>query len=258
VLPQASFKQRMSIDQQIKVSVLLIATRKYKQFVPAIVKQLDRFFLPGKEIAITIFSDELIQPPTSMRVQMVWTKIASLGWPYATLRRYEIFSQFSEYLKKYSHLFYIDVDMAIESEVGDAILGDSLTVTRHPGFYALGGWGSPNVNSKSKAYIPAEEWTKGLKYFAGGFQGGETISFLKMCKELAENISDDESRNIIAEHNDESHLNQYLWSHPEISRIELTPQYCMVQSEVLRKNWKIDHLPVSIVALDKDHKAMRS
>lgn len=246
----------MSIEQQIKPAILLIATRKYRQFVPEIVKHIDRFFLPKHEIAITIFSDDLIQPATSMRVQMVWTKIASLGWPYATLRRYAIFSQFSEYLKKFSHIFYLDVDMAIENEVGDEIIGDSLTVTRHPGFYGLGGWGSQNVNQKSKAYIPPEEWAR-LNYFAGGFQGGETITFLKMCKELAENIADDEKRNIIAEHNDESHLNHYLWSHPEIPRIELTPQYCMVQSEYLRKNWKIDHLPVSIVALDKDHKAMR-
>lgn len=258
MLSQASFKQRMSVEQQIiKPCVCLIATRKYKQFVDVIVKQLDRFFLPKHEIAIMLFTDEYMLPQTSERVQMVWTKIASLGWPYATLRRYEIFSQFSEYLKKFSHLFYLDVDMAIEGEVGDEIIGDGLTVTRHPGFYGLGGWGSQNVNPQSKAYIPPEEWVR-LNYFAGGFQGGEAIIFLKMCKELAENISDDEKRNIIAEHNDESHLNFYLWSHPEIPKIELTPEYCMVQSEVLRKNWKIDHLPVKIIALDKNHNEIRS
>lgn len=248
----------MSIEQPIiKPCVCLIATRKYKEFVEPLVKLIDRFFLPNHEVAVDIFSDEMIQPRSSMRLQMVWTRIGKLGWPFATLYRYSIFNQFSGYLKKFSHIYYMDVDMAIESEVGDEIIGDGLTVTRHPGFYGLGGWGSQNVNPQSKAYIPPEEWAR-LNYFAGGFQGGETITFLKMCKELAENIADDEKRNIIAEHNDESHLQHYLWSHPEIPRIELTPQYCMVQSEVLRKNWKIAHLPVSIVALDKNHAEIRS
>lgn len=247
----------MPQQQQIRPCVLLIATRRYKQFVPSIVRAIDRFFLPNHEVAVMIFSDEMIQPNTSARLQMVWTKINSMGWPYATLYRYKIFNQFSEYLKKFSHLYYMDVDMDIVSEVGDEIISDGLVVTRHPGFYGLGGWGSHNVNPSSTAYIPAEEYAK-LNYYAGGFQGGSANAFLKMCKELDDKIDDDHKRGVIAEHNDESHMNCYLWSHPEVEKRELTPQYCMVQQEYLRKNWKIDHLPVSIIALDKNHAEMRS
>lgn len=250
----------MSEQQQIKPAILLIATRKYKQFIPELVRQIDRFFLPDQQIAVVIFSDEQVIPRTTARVDIVWTKIEELTWPYATLYRYKIFSRISEYLKKFTHLLYMDVDMSIEKNItADEIFGDGLTVTRHPGFYGLGGWGSQNVNPESRAYIPREVWeNNGLNYVAGGTQGGESNAFLVMCKELAENIAEDEAKKIIAEHNDESHLQWYLWKHPEIERKELTPQFCMVQQEYLRKNWKIDHLPVSIIALDKDHKSIRS
>ncbi len=238
--------------------VLLIATRKYKRFVPDIVAQIDRYFLPNEEIGIMIFADEPMYPPTTKRVTLSWNRIGELTWPYATLYRYKIFAHISEYLRKFSHLLYLDVDMAIEKEIhSEEIFGDGLTITRHPGFYALGGWGSHNVHKESKAYIPREEYEK-LNYYAGGTQGGATDVFLTMCKTLAENIDDDKSRSIIAEHNDESHLQWYLWQHPEIEKKELTPQYCMVEQVGLRNKWGIGDLPVSIVALDKNHAEMRS
>ncbi len=239
-------------------AVLLIATRKYKRFIPEIVKQIDRHFLPTEDIGIMIFADEPMYPQSSKRVTMTYNRINELAWPYATLYRYKIFNHISEYLKKFSHLLYLDVDMAIEQDIhSEEIFGDGLTVTRHPGFYALGGWGSHNVHKESKAYIPPEEYEK-LNYYAGGTQGGETNTFLAMSKVLAENIDDDKSRGIIAQHNDESHMNHYLWSHPEIERKELTPQYCMVEQVGLRNKWGIGDLPVSIVALDKNHEEMRS
>jgi hypothetical protein len=152
-------------------------------------------------------------------------------------------------------LFYLDVDMGIVAPVGKEILGSGLTVVRHPGFYISNGWGSQNVHPESKAFVPE---TGRQKYFAGGFQGGATKPFLAMCRTLADNIADDERRGIIAEHNDESHLNHYLWANPQIPRIELDSGYCMVEESYLRQNWGISHLTPRIIALTKNHQEVRA
>lgn len=235
------------------VGILLIATRKYKQFVSPLVEQIGKYFLPGTQKTIYLFTDGGTFP-SNIKLPVLNYSIEPLSFPYATLYRYKLFTQQASDLSDCSHLFYLDVDMAIIENVGSEILGDGLTVVRHPGFFALPGWGSHNVHPESKAFIPPEGW---LKYFAGGFNGGRSDIFLKMAKELAANIQEDESKGIIAEHNDESHLNHYLWAHPEIERIELSPSYCMPEEQEYKQNWGLSHLPSIILALAKDHKSIR-
>lgn len=238
------------------IGVLLIATRKYKVFIKPLLQQIDKFFLPKEELTVFLFIDGIFDyNPFDYDFVIRRIKIPPYKFPQATLYRYKIFDEHSEWVKECSHLFYLDVDMGVVGKVGPEILGEGLTVTRHPGFFGLGGWGANNVDEKSRAFIPPEGRNK---YFAGGFQGGKTEVFLKMAKELAVNISEDEMDGIIAEHNDEAHLNHYVYSHPEIPRIELHSGYTMVESLYLRENWKIDHLPVFIIALDKNHNEIRS
>lgn len=236
--------------------VLIIATRKYKQFVPNLLGQIDKFFLPKEELTVFLFTDEeLVYTYHDFDFEIKQFRIHPFAFPTVSLYRYKFFDRHSEDLKHCSHLFYLDCDSAIVANVGEEILGEGLTVTHHPGFYGLGGWGANNVHPESKAFIPVEGRTK---YFAGGFQGGKSEVFLEMAKELAENIEEDERNGILAEHNDEAHLQFYLYKHPEIPRIELHCGYTMVESQYLRENWKIDHLPVKIIALDKNHAEIRS
>lgn len=236
--------------------ILLIATRKYKSFIKTLLEQVDKFFLPKEELTVFLFTDEeFLYKEDKYDFVIKQFQIGPLEFPFATLYRYQIFRYYSDNFKECEHLFYLDIDSAIVDVVGEEIKGPGLTVTRHPGFFGLGGWGSQNVNPASNAFIPKEHWGN---YFAGGFQGGKADVFLEMCRDLSERIADDEKRGIIAEHNDESHLQWYIWQHPEISRIELHSGYTMVQSEYLRRNWKIDHLPVKIIALDKNHAEIRS
>lgn len=235
--------------------ILLVATRKYKSFVRPLLEQIDKFFLPKEELTVFLFTDEeFIYNEQDYDFDVKWFIIPPLKFPFATLYRYRVIAEHADEMQDCSHLFYLDVDSKIVDVIGEEILGDGLTVTRHPGFFGLGGWGANEVNPTSKAFIPVE---KRERYCAGGFNGGRADVFLQMCKELSENISDDESRGIIAQHNDEAHMNSYLVVHPEIQRIELHSGYTMVESEYLRKGWKIDHLPVFIIALDKDHKSIR-
>ncbi len=238
------------------VGINLIATRKYKTFVKPLLEQIDKYFLPKEELTVFLFTDEpFVYYEGDYDFDVKWFLIEPLPFPFATLFRYKIFHEHADEMKDCSHLFYLDADSAIVDVVGEEILSDGLTVTHHPGFFGLGGWGSQNVNPSSNAFVPKENWGS---YFAGGFQGGRADVFLAMCKDLSERIDEDEKRGIRAEHNDESHLQNYLWRHPEIKTVELHSGYTMVQSDYLRKNWKIDHLPVKIIALDKNHAEIRS
>jgi histo-blood group ABO system transferase len=238
------------------VGILLIATRKYKQFLRPLLEQIDKFFLPKEHLTVFLFTDEeYLHREEKYDFEIKQFQIAPLQFPEATLLRYRIFSNHSQEMKECSHLFYLDVDSKLVDVVGTEVLGEGLTVTHHPGFYGLGGWGSQNVNPSSNAFLAKEHWTR---YFAGGFQGGKREEFIQMCDVLAARIDDDEKRGVRAEHNDESHLQWYLWQHPEVPRIELHSGYTMVESPYLRQNWKIDHLPVKIVALDKNHADIRS
>lgn len=185
---------------------------------------------------------------------MVWTKIDDYRFPYATLYRYKIFLRYSEYLKKFSHLYYMDVDMGIVDEIGDEFLVDGLLAVQHPGTYTTNRWGSPNTNPKSTAYIP-QEFQK--RYFCGGVQGGSVHKYLEACKTLAENISTDEKNNVMAEWHDETHWNKYVNEHPKIVT-ELSPSYCMPESEEHRVNWGLKQFKPKIIALNKNHEEIRS
>lgn len=232
----------------------MISTRKYKQFVEPLIAQIDEFFLPDYPKTIFLFTDEY-QRLLRSRNEIRQIIIPSYGFPYASLYRFKTFYNNWQSLEECNHLFYLDVDMAVVSNIGDEILGDGLTITRHPGFFINNGWGSPNVSPQSLAFVPIAERKK---YFAGGFSGGKAVVYLSMAKKLAHNIEDDEKRGVMAEYHDESHLNAYVVEHPEIPLIELTPSYCMVEQPHLQKAWGIDNLDKKIIALAKNHKELRS
>lgn len=240
----------------IKFCCLLIATRKYKQFLPAIIDQIDKFFLPGREIAIMIFSDDHLPPiTTSARTQIVWTRIESLAFPYATLYRYKIFSRYSEYLKKFTNLLYLDVDMGIVDKIGDEVIVDGLLAVEHPGCYAEKRWGSPNNPEKSTSSFPAEHRKT---YYCGGVQGGSSKEYLAACKVMAERIEEDEKNKVMAEWHDETHWNKITsYDKPDLVT-SLSPSYCMPEPIKHRKDWGLSSFEPKIIALDKDHKSIRA
>jgi histo-blood group ABO system transferase len=88
-----------------------------------------------------------------------------------------------------------------------------------------------------------------MSYFAGGFNGGSSIEFLKMCDKISTNIEKDLQNGYIAIWHDESHLNRYFLDNPPTKILD--PGYCYPES------WG---LPFSkkLLALDKNHEEMRS
>lgn len=242
------------------VSILLVSTNKYKQFVQPLLDGIVKNFLPDHQITVHLFTDGIQHSlKTSDRVTIRQHLIPSYKFPHATLFRYKIFTEFTHAIKG-DYVFYMDVDMEISGTVTDEILTGDIVATRHPGFYANNGWGSENNNPESTSALPKD---MRKKYYAGGFQGGKTNRYLHMALILASNIQRDQDKGIMAEWHDETHWNHFCnyameRNFPDWKLTELSPSYCSVPSEERRKLWGIDHLPQIITALDKNHEEIRA
>lgn len=243
------------MKKKLKIGLLLIATNKYKQFIEQLLQGVDKYFFTDAELSIYLFIDDTsfkFDIPSRMNVQLF--KIDSFKFPYATLYRYYMFSQVKNHIDC-DYVFYSDVDMKFVDFVGGEILPNmaddcGLVSVGHCGFW--NGGGSWETNVDSKAYIP-KEFCK--RYYAGGFQGGERTVYLDACSQMSAGINDDESRGVLAVWHDESFWNRYL----SISKSKmLTPSYCMVEQEDLRKKWGVDHFVPKIIALAKDHNKIRA
>lgn len=243
------------MQKQQQIGVLIISTRKYKQFVQSLITQIDEYFLPEHKKVIFVFTDEY-QPGLTSSHTIVQRIIPDYKFPYATLYRYLVFSQNEDELKRCSHLFYLDADMAVVKTVGNEFLTDGLVIVRHPGFYVNDGWGDSNNPPESKSYLPKE---KRRHYYCGGVQGGESETYLMACKFMANGIAQDDANGIKAEWNDETFWNHYIHTQttPEMLT-EFTPSYCMVQQPHLQSAWGLTGLDKKIIALEKNHEEIRN
>ena len=224
-----------------KIGLILIATGKYDTFIQQLISSADEFFMKGHQVTYFLFTDSKLSIVSDRNI--IVTKRKHQPFPYATLLRYNCFSGNKDLFKEQDYLFYSDIDMKFVSEVSDEILSKRV-VTLHPGY--VGERGDPETNPKSKAYISDIEE---MKYFAGGFNGGETQTFLEMSDILDFNIQDDLNRGIKAKWDDESHLNRYMIDNPPTKILD--PGYCYPE------NLKLDYTK-RLLALDKNHKQIRT
>ncbi len=241
----------------IHPGILLISTRKYKQFVAPLIEQIDEYFLPGYHKTIFLWTDE--KQELQSKNTIIQFLIPDYKFPYPTLLRYNFFDSKKEQLSKCSHLTYMDVDMAIVAPITDEILVDEgLVIVRHPGFFINDLWGNgDNENPKeSTSYLPPEKRTH---YYCGGVQSGTSKAYLELSKILAENIKQDVANDVMSVYHDETHYNKYISeNYGKIPMKELTPSYCMVEQPSLQKAWGIHTLPSYIVALAKNHAEIRN
>jgi len=224
-----------------KIGLLIIATNKYVQFLEKLIPSADIFFLPNQDVTYFIFTNKDIDIKSKRNIVKI--NVEHKDWPWMTLGRYKIFTENSKILSKMDYLYYCDVDMLFVGDVGDEILSDRVA-TQHPGYY--GTRGTPETNNISLACVRSEEE---MQYFAGGFNGGSSVEFLKMSKIISRNIDIDYSNGIIAVWHDESHMNRYFIDN--VPTKILDPSYCYPESCVIPFDKKL-------IALDKNHSDMRS
>jgi histo-blood group ABO system transferase len=225
-----------------KIGLLVIATGKYDQFIPPLYKSMKKYFMKNHEVTMFVFTDKEMPK----KEDLVSLEHNHEPWPNPTLKRYHTFDKYKDILFNMDYLYYCDADMLFVGEVGDEILPDTetgLVGTEHPGFYG-GKRGTYDTNKDSTAFVKNNE---GFIYFAGGFNGGTSKSFLKMSSIIKNNVDKDLSNNIIALWHDESHINRYFIDNPPKV---LNPSYCYPES------WNLP-FEKKLLALDKNHNEIR-
>jgi len=233
----------------MKIGLCIIATGKYDIFLKPILDSIKTYFFTPIDVTVYVFTDS--ETFYGNGLVTYYVPIMHEPFPLVTLNRYStILKEERTFIEdKITHLFYCDADMLFVGKVGPEILPDDahpgIVAVRHPGFIN-GGWGSPNCDPLSTAYVPEPE--RGT-YFAGGFQGGNIEDFLKMCKALKEAIKVDTENGIMAEWHDESHFNRYLTDFRP--GLVLGHEYCMPEDNITLPSPKL-------LALSKDHNAIRS
>lgn len=164
------------------------------------------------------------------------------GYPNETLYRYHTMLKAEHILDKYDHLFFVDADMLFVNRVED-ITTLGLVATLHPGY--VGRPGTPEIRKESTAYSP---WQLS-KYFCGGFQGGDSFSYISAMKSMKSRIDIDALNGITAIWHDESHWNATLSMVPP-AKI-LTPSYCYPEGYKGQYGWEPDRFRPILLALDK-------
>lgn len=209
------------------VGILYVCTGRYNIFWKDFFISAEKFFLPSQEKTYFVFTDaEEIYAEKNHNVRKIYQK--TLGWPYNTLMRFEIFLKAESELKKCDYLFFLNANMVVVDRVDEDIFpgkeNNGLAAAIHPGFWTkVPDKFTYERNSKSTAYIP---YGTGKYYLMGSFNGGETGAYLKMVNILKKNTQIDLDNHIIAKWWDESHLNHYLL---DKNPLTLSPSYCFAE-----------------------------
>jgi len=208
----------------MKINIITICTGKYTIFLEGLYNSAEKYFLPGVDKNYFVFTDgHILNKPNIEKINQ-----EKLGWPYDTMMRFKMFNRISEILSG-EYTFFLNANMLFMDFVYDEVIPNEqnnyLMGVSHPGYY------KNDINelpyerrSDSNFYIP---YGAGKNYFQGCFNGGRTIEFLNMSKELDRLIDDDLSKNIIPIWHDESALN---WYYDKINPIILDPGYSYPES----------------------------
>lgn len=223
-----------------RVAVLIPATARYTAFVPPILQSLREHFLTDCEVEPIILTDL----PDKVEARTLF--IPHAPWPGVTIHKFHYLCRYEQELTSFDYLYMLDADMRVVAPVGREILGD-LVATRHPYFYDK----QPedfiyDRNPESTACIPIGE---GSAYVMGAFFGGKRENMMAMARDRAAAIDADEAKGVVALWHDESHLNRYVFEHPDT--MLLSPSYCYPEGAGMP-------FEPRILALDKDHAVVRS
>jgi hypothetical protein len=226
------------------VSINVIATNKYVNFLPDLIKSIDDFVFKDSSILVIVHTNSGIDHinSNSGRIKILRNEIEHEPWPFTTLKRFHYFNKAKDLIEKSDYSFYIDADSLFIGEIKEDFLPDKGMIgTIHPCLFS--GNGTPERNPNSKAFISPSE---NNRYFCGGFFGGDSRSFLEMSELAFHNIEDDLSKDIIAIWHDESHINRFFFDNPP--SLILEPPFAVAESLTQR------HDSSKILFLDKNLK----
>jgi histo-blood group ABO system transferase len=201
--------------------LLLIATgEKYWQYADPLIQSADKFLTPHDTLLLT-------DCPAGFGVYQSYHE--NKGYPETTLKRYHLFLEHEEFIKRYDYAFYVDIDALFVKPVGQEIFSAGITATLHHGYIGQPVAHTLERNPQSAAYM------KDAKvYYCGGFNGGTTEAYLRMARTIRGQVDSDSLKGITAVWHDESHLNKYLQMYPPAKVLDST--YCYPENELDRPN----------------------
>jgi hypothetical protein len=166
----------------MKVAVLMQATGSYAHICPRAVNSLRRFFLPGNELQILVYSDGQIGEGITPRKL---PNVPGGFWTDCCYDRYELFVDASSSVAGLDYLFYVDADMeAVAPITPDLILprGDEvISASEHLYYLTQSGLALPEHSSM----YPRDFLNEG-PIWQGCLWGGRTEAVLEMSRTLAE------------------------------------------------------------------------
>lgn len=223
--------------------ILLIATHKYRQFVPQMLESLKHLKFPHE---VVLFTDAPEQFPEIKHLY----KIKHYPFPYPSLYRFKYF--LSADLSMFDHVFYVDVDARFVADVEYDEINSDLVAVEHCGFY----FHPERIQQANKESFFAN--FRFRKYYGGGFIGGKTKTFVKACEWLDHYIDSDLDKGILPIHNDETAWNAYLSINPPT--LELTPSFHYPQDieNFKQRCWDGRDFEPKLLLLKKNHAEIRS
>lgn len=236
----------------MKVNLLIVATEKYIQFLPALVASVREHFLTDHDVCIKIFTNRIVDANIAVGHDKIkFFEVEHKPWPYTTLYRYHFFQKYMTQIFNADYYYYIDADTLIKAKITDAdIFGDRVG-TQHCGY--VNARGTYEERKMSTSYIKPME---GKIYFGGGFWGFSHKEFWHFINKACWMINEDHNNGLIPIWHDESVLNHYF-VHNSPDKV-LTPSFHYPESrtEHYKAKWPEDY-ECKILLLDKNHKEIR-
>lgn len=258
----------------VAFTFISIATGKYTEYLVASIESY-RSLRIETPIQWVILTDDVPGMRSKLEdnvlLQFTFIEIPSLGWPDATLLRYELISSVESTIVG-PVIVYLDADMRFVTTPTflepNWQASASLTFTLHPGFYVRNlrsllsltyqsprtfirflkvrlsekGFGTWENRRTSAAFVSKNERKN---YVCGGIWFGERDKVLGMCKILSSRTKIDSASGIVARFHDESHLN---WFITQISDLDLLPpENCFAEGYA-----NLKELTVRVIAVEKE------
>jgi hypothetical protein len=253
--PEIGYNYYMEQKQElhpVSIGIVTVATNIYIDYW---ISMVESFLITSNssKVFFHVFTDQVDKARKFIAINHLVNcyvhPVKEMGWPEATLLRYEVFSQYQDQLNEF-YLMHLDADMLFVEDPFEIFLNkvkqSKMVLVYHPGFWrgnllnrvftyindvrillsdiklyvSVGNLGAWETNKRSAAFVSRK---RRQGYFCGGVWFGENLEFKKMCSVLSLAVHEDIKKNLIARWHDESHLNKWATQN---SHSSLPPSFC--------------------------------